>query len=133
MLDVPRRWLSAWDAAMVSLDPAAGLRDGLRAGCLAVAAEIDDESDRVLVAFRALAESPALEVSGAAGRDWVDRMAALIAAKEPALDRSTTMTIAGAYMGAIDTMMREWAAAGGEGSVVEATDAVLDRLAPILP
>jgi len=133
VLDVPRRWLTAWDVAIAELEPNTGLSDAMATGCRAVANEIDENRSQVLLAFQALSESTTLSASGAANRDWQDRITAMVASRAPQLPTAETMTIAGAYMGAIDTMMQQWAASGGATKVVDATDRLLIQLAPILP
>lgn len=102
-------------------------------GCLAVANDIDESRALVLAAYRALSESPTLQSSGAANTDWIERMVELVGSKAPELDDVDAVTIAGAHMGAIDSMMARWAGAGGTTSVVDETSRVLDWLAPILP
>lgn len=133
VLEVPLSWLAAWDEAIDSLEPEVPLDEAMSIGCEAVAATIDAESDRVLAAYAALAESPTLQASGASNRDWLERIAALLTSRSSDLDEPESLIIAGAYMGAIDMMMFAWAQAGGTTSAEEATTAVLKRLAPILP
>jgi len=132
VLEVPRAWLGAWDRAIDELADEATLAEAMAVGCRAVAAEIDASADRVLLAYAALSESPTLQSSGVASRDWLERIAALVHEKKPELDRFDALTIAGAHLGAIDTMMLAWAASGGDHSVVEATDRVLERLAALV-
>lgn len=132
VLEVPRAWLAAWDLAIDALEESADLQAAVSAGCLAVAAQIDSDRQRVLAAYSALSDSPGLQASGAASRDWLVRFAEVIRERAPDLSDSETWTIAGAYMGAIDTMMMGWSIAGGRSSVVDSTQAILDRLAPIL-
>jgi len=132
VLDVPRSWLAAWDAAIEALGPDESLLDAMAAGCYAVADEIDGSTERVLAAYAALSESPTLQSSGAASADWLSRMVDLVLERSADIDRFDATVIAGAYMGSIDTMMASWAASGGSTSVRDATDRVLDHLAPIL-
>jgi len=133
VVEVPRRWLAAWDDAVEELDGAAPLAEALAAGCLAVAGEIDRDTENVLAAYQALRQSPALQNSTSASADWLERMVALVSRLEPDLAQFDTTAIAGAYLGAIDTMMIAWTEAGGKASVVGTTKRLLARLAPILP
>ena len=133
VLEVPRQWLAAWDETVAAQDPDASLAETMAAGCLAVANVIDSSQTLVLSAYRALAESPNLQASGATNQDWLDRIVDLITDHTSELDHEAAAIIAGAYMGAIDTMMQQWAMAGGKSSVVDATGRVIARLAPILP
>lgn len=132
VLEVPRRWLEAWDIAMGDLDSDSPLGEAVSVGCLAVASEIDSSSGRVLAAYAALNESPSLQSSGAATSEWIERFVALIVQRAPEVEHLEATVIAGAYVGAIDTMMSNWASAGGTGSVEVATTQLLDCLAPIL-
>ena len=133
VLEVPVSWLAAWDEAIAAAPIDAPLGDAMAIGCMAVAKEIDRDPSRVLAAYRALEESPALRSSGVASHDWLKRMLTLVETAEPSLARFEALTIAGAYMGAIDTMMLAWAESGGTSSVLNATARVLDLLDPILP
>jgi AcrR family transcriptional regulator len=133
VLEVPVSWLAAWDEGIGAAARDATLGEVMAIGCSAVATEIDRDQSRVLAAYRALEESPALRSSGVASNDWLGRMVVLVETAEPSLERFDALTIAGAYMGAIDTMMLAWADSGGTSSVSDATDKVLDVLAPILP
>ena len=51
---------------------------------------------------------------------------------DPATDARCTVT-AGAMMGAIDGMLKAWAASGGKRDPVEMTDEVIRRLEPAWP
>ena len=133
VLEVPKRWLAVWDAA-VAEHPAARPLDVAEAACLAVTRHIDAHRSDVLAAYAALAESPALASSGAANNDaWIDRVVALLRTEPGRLSASTLHVIAGAYLGAIDGMMSQWVKAGGRGSVHRSTRDLLDRLRPIWP
>jgi AcrR family transcriptional regulator len=132
VLEVPARWLAVWDATVAE-------RSGSRpieiaeAASLAVARHIDANRREVLTAYAALAESPALSSAGAANDVWIDRVVALLRREPVRLSASTQHVIAGAYLGAIDGMMSQWVKAGGRGSVLRATRALLERLRPIWP
>lgn len=134
VLDVPRRWLRAFDAAVASLPPETDLREATRVASFAVADHIDTERSTVLAAFRVLDDAPALRSSTVASRAWLDRFAELVhrfAGDE--VDPVTARIAAGAYMGALDAMMEAWAGGGGAGSVRASTGRLVDRLEPILP
>ena len=132
VLTVPNSWLTAWDDAVSSLDPNAGLGEALTIGCMAVARAIDDTRESVLAAYAAMAESQSLQSSSPASADWLDRSVALAKAHAPHLSDFDAMAIAGAYLGAIDTMMLGWVASGGKGKVSDTTTRLLERLAPIV-
>ena len=110
----------------------ASLADELSIGCRAVAAEIDASTPRVLAAYRAFNQSPSLQTSTVATTDWIKRLVELVTARDPKLDRFAAMTIAGAYLGAIDTMMMSWSEYPDGISVLDATATVMQRLAPVL-
>lgn len=129
VLDAPRRWLVAFDAAIPEQQT---LRDSVRAACLAVAQYIDDDPKTVLTAYSVLDEAPTLRSSSLADQAWLDRFADMID-RSGDVDPDTAPLIAGAYLGALDAMMQSWARAGGTTSVVAATEHLLDRLEPILP
>jgi AcrR family transcriptional regulator len=149
VLEVPKRWLAVWDAVIADLAgglggpqgeaPRTGLagarpRDAAEAACLAVARHIDAHRSDVLVAYAALAVSPALSAAGAAANDaWIGRVVAQLRREPVRLSASTQHVIAGAYLGAIDGMMSQWVRAGGRGSVHRSTRALLERLRPIWP
>jgi AcrR family transcriptional regulator len=132
VLEVPKRWLAVWDAA-VAERPAARPLDVAEAASLAVARHIDAHRSDVLAAYAALAESPALSAAGAANDAWIERVVALLRREHGRLSASTQHVIAGAYLGAIDGMMSQWVKAGGRGSVHRSTRALLERLRPIWP
>lgn len=137
ILDIPRQFVAAWDDALrQDAEPdepatAATLAAKMTIGCLGVAGWIDANSDNVLLAFKALASSPTLQASDTS--HWVDRMIELIGGHIPDIEPAAAATIAGAYMGALDTMMQLWVESEGTTSVTASTHAVLDLLGPILP
>jgi len=133
VLAVANEWLASWDGAVAAVESDAPLGHVIAEGCLAVAHSIDDSRELVLASYRALRESPSLQVAGAATTGWLNRFVDLVASKEPALDAVEVRTIAGAYLGAIDTMMLDWAEHDGATSIVDSTRRIMDRLAPILP
>ena len=132
VLEVPRTWLAAWDETIAELDTDIPLRDAVTAGCYAVADTIDAAPERVIAAYAALAESPTLQMSGAASAYWLDRIADLVESRGEDIDRFDAMVIAGACMGAIDMMMATWASSGGTTLVRDETSRVIERIAPIL-
>jgi AcrR family transcriptional regulator len=132
VLHIPKRWLAAWDAAVAGLPDAPPIVVA-EAACLAVARYIDAHKFEVLTAYAALAESPALATAGASNEAWIERVVTLLRRESTPPTAGTSYVIAGAYMGAIDAMMAYWVGAGGRGSVLRQTRALLDRLRPIWP
>jgi AcrR family transcriptional regulator len=133
VLEVPKRWLAVWDAA-VAAHPEAPPQVVAEAAGLAVARHIEAHRTDVLVAYAALAESPSLNQAGAAvNESWIERVVALLRREPARLPGSTPYVIAGAYLGAIDAMMAHWVNGNGRGSVVRETQAIFDRLRPIWP
>lgn len=134
VLEVPRRWLHAFDTAFAELPDDSSLRDAIRATCRAVAAHIDRDHATVLAAYAVLEQVPSLQSSGLATGAWLRRLATMIERFGPEdLESTTSGIVAGAYLGALDAMMQLWAANGGAGTVIDATEALVDRLEPILP
>jgi AcrR family transcriptional regulator len=133
VVEVPKRWLAVWDAAVATLTDAAPIVVAESAG-LSVARYIDAHRSEVLTAYAALAESPTLASAGAAANDqWIERMVRLLRRPPARLPGSTPYVIAGAYLGAIDAMMAHWVSGNGRGSVLRETRLLLDRLRPIWP
>lgn len=131
VLDVPRRWLDAFDAAANELSDDVGIDDAIEATTLAVAAHIDDNIDMVMDAYAVLEQAPALQVSGVATSQWRSRMVAVLD-RHGNFDAETNEVLAGAYLGAIDAMMSHWVARGGSESVVIAIRRLHGQLRPIL-
>ncbi len=131
ILDVPRRWLDAFDAAVTQLDDDAGIDEAIEATTLAVAAHIDDNIGIVMEAYHVLEQAPALQVSGVATTQWRQRMTALLE-RHGNHDAETNEIIAGAYLGAIDAVMFHWVAEGGTESVVTAIRRLHGLLRPLL-
>ena len=131
VLAVPDRWLDAFDLAVAEADPDASFEDAFADAALAVAAHIDDNVEQVRAAYAVLAEVPGLDSSGIANAPWLRRVADL-AARHGSVDAETADLLAGACLGAIDSMMYRWAAAGGGESVVDATTRTIDLLRPLL-
>ena len=132
VLEVPKRWLAAWDATVAELGDAPPIVVA-EASCLAVAGYIDAHRTEVLTAYAALDQAPTLKSAGASNEEWTERVVGLLEREPAPLPGSTPYVIAGAYLGAIDAMMMQWAKGGGRGSVVRQTKALFDRLRPIWP
>ena len=62
---------------------------------------------------------------------WLQRLATL-AVRHGGVDDETASLLAGAFLGALDSMMYRWAASGGTESVVAATERTNDVLRPLL-
>jgi len=134
VLEVPRRWLAAFDIAFAELPDDVSLRDATRTTCRAVATHIDSDRATVLAAYAVLEEAPGLQTSGIATRAWLERIVTMIERFGPDdIDRATSGVIAGAYLGGLDAMMQLWADGGAIGSVLDTTERLVDRLEPILP
>ncbi len=134
VLEVPRRWLAAFDVAYTALPDDTSLRDATRTTCRAVAAHIDSDHPTVLAAYAVLEQVPSLQSSGMATGAWLQRISAMIERFGPDdVGSGTSGIVAGAYLGALDAMMQLWASSGGDGTVAEATERLVDRLEPILP
>lgn len=134
VLEIPRRWLDAFDEAIATLPDDTSLQAATRATCRAVAAHIDGDAPTVLAAYAVLEQAPSLQSSGIATRAWLERIVAMVERFGPAgISPATSGVVAGAYLGALDAMMQHWAADGGTASVTETTEALVDRLEPILP
>lgn len=132
VLEVPKRWLAAWDDAVAGMPDADPLAVAETA-CRAVARHIDGNRADVLIAYAALEASPALRSAGATTHEWTDRIIQLLQREPVHLPASTRHVIAGAYLGAIDAMMMHWISSEGQGSVQQETTVLLDRLRPIWP
>lgn len=131
VLEVPKRWLAAFDQAFDALPSDAPIATAVGAPSLAVAAHIDEHKHTVRTAYTILEQSPSLQQSGVATTAWLERLVAVFE-RFGKVDPETALILAGAYLGAIDAMMLHWALSGGTASVVEATQRLLDRLEPIL-
>ena len=131
VLEIPNRWLEAYDEAITDLPADLDLVEAIQIGAIAVARHIDANIDRVRTAYAILDEAPSLNVAGIANTEWLKRIAHL-AHRHGGHDEETAKVIAGAYMGALDAMMFHWASTGGTDSVVEATRRAHERLEPIL-
>ena len=136
VLEVPRRWLGAFDAAVSGLAEGTSLTEAVRVATLAVAQHIDEHQEVVRTAYAILETAPTLQQSGVATVAWLERFVRLLEAHSvpnSEMDPESMRTVAGAYLGAIDAMMQHWAMTGGTSSVTESSHRLLDRLEPILP
>ncbi|MEZ5343907.1 MAG: helix-turn-helix domain-containing protein [Acidimicrobiales bacterium] len=140
VLEVPRRWLGAFDAAVADLDDGASLTTAVTAATLAVARHIDEHHVTARAAYSILDTAPSLQQAGVATTAWLERFVRLLQARvgpsdgtTAGIDDETARIVAGAYLGAIDAMMQYWAMMGGTASVAESSQRLLDRLEPILP
>jgi AcrR family transcriptional regulator len=132
LLEVPRRWLGAFDDAVTELPADTPLIDAVSAATLAVARHIDENQPIVRAADAILETAPSLQQSGVATVAWLERFTELLHAFV-VTDTETGRIVAGAYLGAIDAMMQHWAMTGGTSSVEASIVELLERLEPILP
>lgn len=132
VLEVPRRWLAVFDSAVEALPPDSSLAAAVEATTIAVARHIDANRDTVGTAYAILEGAPTLQQAGVSTTAWSTRMVSVVE-RFGNVDAETARTLAGAYLGAIDSMMQHWAATGGEPSVADATARLVSQLAPILP
>lgn len=131
VLEVPRRWLGAFDDAAASLSDDASLVEAVNAVILAVSRHIDANQQTVRIAYAILGTVPSLHQSGVATVAWQTRVVGLLDTFGVD-DVETARTVAGAYLGAIDAMMQHWAITGGTSSVEASSRRLLRRLEPIL-
>ena len=132
----PTGWLHEWDTVIAGRRPREPLYELIRRGARAVAQQIAGDPLPVLTAAQISRTTPSLQPRlEASNREWRERIAALVGAEigaDPATDARCTVT-AGAMMGAIDGMLKAWAASGGKRDPVEMTDEVIRRLEPAWP
>ena len=135
VLELPRRWLQTWDDAVAAAPAGLRAREIAELGSLAVSASIDDRPRDVLVGLQILAEAPSIATAGVATESWHRRVLELLAADPTAAGWSEAECayVAGAYLGAIDSMLAVRAADDGRSSLVEANRLLLDRLRPSWP
>lgn len=135
VLAVPRAWLEVWDEAVAGCAADAPALAVAEAGALAVARHIDADAARVLAVYAILEQAPWLESAGLVNRAWSRRIVDLLvdARRGAIADAGVGNMVAGAYLGAIDSMMANWSTSGGRTRVVDETAAVLERLRPIWP
>lgn len=135
VLDVPTRWLDAFDEAAAALPDDATVAEAFSHTSQAVAAYIDANIERAMASYAILEEAPTLKVSGVATTQWLQRMVTLAETYgEPtrAGEADRAAVLAGAYLGGIDAMMFQWAKSGGTESVVAATKRLHSYLEPLL-
>lgn len=132
----PVGWLVEWDAVIADRRPQEPLYELMRRGARAVAQQIAADPQPVLTSARISHTTPSLLLRrDASTREWRDRIAALVGSEigaDPATDARCTVT-AGAIMGAIDGMLKAWAASAGKRDPVAMTDEVIRRLEPAWP
>lgn len=131
VLEVPRRWLGAFDDAAADLSDGTPLVEAVSAVILAVSRHIDANQSTVRIAYAILETVPSLQQSGVATAAWLERFVRLLD-RFGEVDVETARTVAGAYLGAIDAMMQHWAITGGTSSVEASSRRLLQRLEPIL-
>ena len=131
VLEVPRRWLGAFDDAAADLSDGTSLVEAVSAVTLAVSRHIDANQSTVRIAYAILETVPSLQQSGVATAAWLKRFVRLLD-RFGEVDVETARTVAGAYLGAIDAMMQHWAISGGTSSVEASSRRLLQRLEPIL-
>ena len=132
VFEVPTRWVVVFDDAVEALPPDASLADAIGQPALAVAAHIDQNNEIIRTAYQILGQSPTLQQSGLATTAWLGRVTVVFERFSTA-DSETSLMLAGAYFGAIDAMMLDWANVDATSSVTERTTRLLALLAPILP
>ena len=132
VLDVPQGWITVFDHAVEALAPHASIGDAIGEPVLAVAAHIDQNEEVVRTAYRILGQSPSLQQSGLASIAWLGRIRGIFE-RFSAADTETALVLAGAYFGAIDAMLLDWAMGDTDSSATERATRLLARLAPILP
>jgi AcrR family transcriptional regulator len=135
VLDVPTRWLDAFDEAAAALPDDATLAEAFSITSQAVATYIDANIERAMASYAILEEAPTLKVSGVATTQWLQRMVTLAetyGGPATADDKDRAAILAGAYLGGIDAMMFQWASNGGTESVVAATKRLHGYLEPLL-
>lgn len=135
LLDLPVEWMEMWDEVVAGAAPDLPAREVLERAARLVGAHLDAESARIRTAWRIIDAVPALEASFLANPAWIARAVAVFEdpARGAALDRRTAVVVAGAYLGAMDAAMMQWAAEGGDGTVADAVELILTRLRPIWP
>ena len=135
VLDVPTRWLDAFDEAAAALPDDATLAEAFSITSQAVATYIDANIERAMASYAILEEAPTLKVSGVATTQWLQRMVMLAetyGGPQKAGEEGRAAVLAGAYLGGIDAMMFQWASSGGTESVVAATKRLHGYLEPLL-
>ncbi|MGI9605154.1 MAG: TetR/AcrR family transcriptional regulator [Acidimicrobiales bacterium] len=131
VLEIPRRWLVAFDDAVAELPPELPLFDAFTVASDAVAAHIDENDELVRAAYRVLAMAPHLGASASGTTEWLHRIGAMVR-RHSELDDETAEIIAGACLGALDSMMSRWARGGGRETVASATVRLEELLRPLL-
>lgn len=135
VLALHRGWLDAWDAAVAGWPRDADSLAVAEAAALAVARHIDADAALVATVYEVLDRAPELESATLANRAWAARIVEILTdpRRGAVADGTVARVVAGAYLGAIDSMMAHWSSAGAQTRVADETLAVLDRLRPIWP
>lgn len=135
LLDLAVAWGALWDVTVDEFPPDTPARRVVEGAVRTIAAQIDAEADQMRLAWRIVESAPALEPAFLSNPEWTGRFVELLRdeARGPVVDLPLAVTIAGAHLGAIDSTMLRWAAGADGRTVVEATDVVLEHLAPLWP
>jgi AcrR family transcriptional regulator len=135
LLDLTVEWTEMWDETVDGLPPDTPARQVVEHAVRTIAAHLDAEAAPMRLAWRIVESVPALEPAFLANPTWTGRFVALLTdeARGPAVGLPLAVTIAGAYLGAVDATMLRWATGADERTVVEAMDFVLEHLAPLWP
>jgi AcrR family transcriptional regulator len=135
LLDLTVEWTTMWDDTVAEFPPDTPARHVVEQALRSIAAHFDAEGDQMRLAWRIVESVPALTPGFLANPAWTGRIVELLTDERrgAAVDLPLALTIAGAHLGAIDATMLHWATGEDERTVVEATDFVLDRLAPQWP
>ncbi|WP_157987388.1 TetR/AcrR family transcriptional regulator [Jiangella endophytica] len=133
LLDLPVEWMTMWDEVVDDVEADLPARAVIERAARVIGERLDAESTRIRTAWRIIDAVPALEAAFLANPAWIARVVTVFEdpARGAALDRRTAVVVAGAYLGALDAAMMHWAAGGGDGTVTDAVELILDRLAPI--
>lgn len=135
LLDLTVEWTTMWDETVAELPPDTPARQVVEQAVRTIAAHLDAEGDQMRLAWRIVESVPALEPGFLANPAWTGRFVDLLTdeARGAAVEIPLALTIAGAHLGAIDATMLHWASGADGRTVAEATDLVLDHLAPLWP
>ncbi|QYG94188.1 TetR/AcrR family transcriptional regulator [Iamia sp. SCSIO 61187] len=135
VLDLPVEWTEVWDETLAALPPDTSARDAVEQITRTIAGRLDEERERMQRVWRIVESTPALEPAFLANRAWTERILALLAdaRRGPVVAGPEALTIAGAYLGAIDVAMADWAAGADDRTVTDTVDALLAHLRPLWP
>ena len=135
VLDLPVEWTAVWDETVAGLPADTSALDAVEEITRTIAGRLDQERDRMRRVWRVVEATPALEPAFLANRAWTERILALMAdpRRGPVVPSARSLTIAGAYLGAIDVAMAHWAAGDDDRTVTDTVDALLSHLRPLWP